>query len=89
MIINKNIIIKGTHHKPILSDVFYNDNQVKKPIVIFAHGYKGYKDWGAWNLVAKAFANSGFVFIKFNFFAQWRDCRATYRFSRFRSFWSQ
>jgi len=63
----KNQVIKGIHNKPILTDVYYNETKTKKPIVIFAHGYKGYKDWGAWNLVAKAFADNGFVFIKFNF----------------------
>jgi len=67
MTILKNILIDGLHQKPILTDVFYKKNNQKKPIVIFAHGYKGYKDWGAWNLVAKAFADNGFVFVKFNF----------------------
>ncbi|MEW7289652.1 alpha/beta hydrolase family protein [Aquimarina sp. 2304DJ70-9] len=67
MTINKNIILKGRHQKPILTDVFYSKNQKRKPIVIFCHGYKGFKDWGAWDLVAEAFANAGFFFMKFNF----------------------
>ena len=37
------------------------------PMIIFCHGYKGYKDWGAWDLVAKEFANNNFFFLKFNF----------------------
>jgi len=67
MKINKNIVLEGKHQKPILVDVFYQANNLPKPIVIFAHGYKGFKDWGAWNLMAKAFADAGFFFIKFNF----------------------
>ncbi len=67
MTILKNNIINGLHKKPILTDIFYHKNHQKKPIVIFAHGYKGYKDWGAWNLVANNFADNGFVFVKFNF----------------------
>ena len=67
MKITKNILLQGKHHKPILTDVFYTENNKQKPIVIFAHGYKGYKDWGCWNLVAEAFANAGFFFLKFNF----------------------
>ncbi len=63
----KNIIIQGQHDKPILIDTFYNKNSTSKPIVIFCHGYKGFKDWGAWDLVAEAFANAGYFFIKFNF----------------------
>ncbi len=65
--INKNIILDGKHQRPILTDVFYLQNQKKKPIFIFCHGYKGFKDWGAWDLVAKACANANFFFVKFNF----------------------
>ena len=63
----KNRILKGKHSKPILTDVFFEETNQQKPIVIFCHGYKGFKDWGAWNLMAKAFADAGFFFIKFNF----------------------
>lgn len=63
----KNFLIKGKHHKPIVTDVCFIENQQPKPIVIFCHGYKGFKDWGAWNLVAKKFAENHFFFIKFNF----------------------
>ena len=37
--------------------------QKKKEITTrdFAHGYKGYKDWGAWNLMAEKFAKNGFI----------------------------
>jgi pimeloyl-ACP methyl ester carboxylesterase len=63
----KNIIIEGKHEKPIVTDVFYNETQQQKKVIVFCHGYKGFKDWGAWNLMAEAFANAGFFFIKFNF----------------------
>ena len=62
-----NISIQGKHSKPILLDVFYNKNKSKKPIIIFCHGYKGFKDWGAWNLMAEQFVENNFCFIKFNF----------------------
>ena len=67
MKIIKNLLIEGKHSKPIVTDVFYEQTNQPKKIVIFCHGYKGFKDWGAWNLMAKAFANAGFFFIKFNF----------------------
>ena len=35
--------------------------------MIFCHGYKGFKDWGAWNLVSEQFLNKGYAFCKFNF----------------------
>lgn len=62
-----NIVLEGKHKKPILVDVFFEETQQPKPIVIFCHGYKGFKDWGAWNIMAETFAKAGFFFIKFNF----------------------
>lgn len=67
MIIKRNIELQGKHQKPILTDLFYEENNRPKPVVIFAHGYKGFKDWGCWNLVAEEFAKNGIFFIKFNF----------------------
>jgi pimeloyl-ACP methyl ester carboxylesterase len=65
--IKKNISINGKHNKPILTDLFFKESNQLKPILIFCHGYKGFKDWGAWNLMAENFANAGFFFVKFNF----------------------
>jgi len=63
-----NIPVKSTHHnKPIVTDVFYLKDNTKKPLVIFCHGYKGFKDWGAWDLAAETFANNNLFFVKFNF----------------------
>jgi len=67
MIIDKNIVIERTNKKPILLDLFYNQENTNQPIVIFCHGYKGFKDWGAWDLMAKAISDKGFCFLKFNF----------------------
>jgi pimeloyl-ACP methyl ester carboxylesterase len=67
MIIDKNSVLQGKHQKPILVDAFYKESKQPKPVIIFCHGYKGFKDWGAWNLMAIAFANAGFFFVKFNF----------------------
>jgi len=59
-----NIPVNSTiHSKPIVTDVFYNQTNYKKPIVIFCHGYKGFKDWGAWNLMAESFANEDLFFV--------------------------
>jgi len=67
MILKNNYIIDGKHQKPILIDTTQVSNKENLPLIIFCHGYKGFKDWGAWNLMAKAFAETGFLFIKFNF----------------------
>ena len=50
-----------------MADVFYKNDGRKKPIVIFSHGYRGFKDWGPFNLIAEQFAEKGLVFVKFSF----------------------
>lgn len=65
--IEKNITIQQQGARGFLADAFYSENSGKLPLVVFAHGYKGYKDWGAWNLMAQKFAEAGFFFVKFNF----------------------
>ena len=35
-------------------------------LVVFVHGYKGFKDWGHWNLVDFEFTYAGYGFAKFN-----------------------
>lgn len=65
--VDKNIIIKNSKSRDFLADAFYSGSEKPLPLVIFAHGYKGYKDWGAFDLMAKKFAEAGFFFVKFNF----------------------
>ncbi|MEN8186308.1 MAG: alpha/beta hydrolase fold domain-containing protein [Bacteroidota bacterium] len=63
----RNVALEGKHKKPIVTDLFYKKDNNSKPVVIFCHGYKGYKDWGAWNLAAERFAQNNIFFVKFNF----------------------
>lgn len=65
--IHKNIPLLGKHNKPIVTDFYFNKNETEKPVIIFCHGYKGYKDWGAWHLMLKRFAEANFFVIAFNF----------------------
>jgi uncharacterized protein len=67
MKIFKNVQIDSREGLPILIDVVQKQTNLPKPIIIFSHGFKSFKDWGTFNLVAKAFAEAGFVFVKFNF----------------------
>ena len=63
----RNIIIEGSHDKPILLDFAYEPTNTLKPVIIFVHGFKGFKDWGHFNLLMDYFVQQGFVFVKFNF----------------------
>jgi len=62
----KNIIISGADGKPITVDIFYKVSN-PQPVIIYAHGFNGFKDWGNFDAIAEQFALAGFVFIKFNF----------------------
>lgn len=67
MISLTNQILHRTDDKPILYDLFYEEHRNALPVIIFCHGYKGFKDWGAWNIMSAAFAKEKFLFLKFNF----------------------
>lgn len=59
-----NKIYVGSENRQSLYDLSVPKDA--KALVIFAHGYKGYKDWGAWGVVQKVFVDAGFGFLKFN-----------------------
>ncbi|MEE2699842.1 MAG: alpha/beta hydrolase [Bacteroidota bacterium] len=62
-----NIIIDGSDNRPILIDVTKLAKTNPKEVIVFSHGFKGFKDWGPFNNIAKEFALRGFAFVKFNF----------------------
>ena len=61
------IQIDGYAGKPILIDVTFKENKYPKKVVVFCHGFKGFKDWGPFNKIATYFAELDIVFVKFNF----------------------
>lgn len=67
MIIRKELSIEGKHSKNILLDFRYQESNTKKPVIIFCHGFKGFKDFACFNLLADFFAMNGYLFLKFNF----------------------
>jgi pimeloyl-ACP methyl ester carboxylesterase len=67
MIRKQNFSVPGAKGRIILIDITFDDALKNAPAVIFAHGFKGFKDWGAHNLVAQYFAERGFRYLKFNF----------------------
>ena len=68
MLIKENIVINGSCKRDILIDTtqFKTYKEVSK-VIIFSHGFKGFKDWGPFNKIAEYFASFGFLFVKFNF----------------------
>lgn len=60
-------LIPGANGRNMLADLTFDNRDKQAPLVIFTHGFKGFKDWGTHNLVAQYFAENGFRFLKFNF----------------------
>ena len=59
--------IPGAKGRNMLMDLTFEENNPKAPLIIFVHGFKGFKDWGTHDLVAAYFAQNGFRYLKFNF----------------------
>ncbi len=58
-------LLNSSHHaRRIAVDARYLPDGQPKPVVVFVHGFKGFKDWGHFNVLADFFARQGFVFVK-------------------------
>lgn len=54
------------HARPFAADARFLPDGQPKPVAVFVHGFKGFKDWGHFNVLADYFARQGFVFVKLN-----------------------
>lgn len=60
-----NLQYTGANGKNALYDIQIPDNY-NGELIVFIHGFMGFKDWGCWNLVQDYFVDKGFAFIKYN-----------------------
>ena len=61
-------IISRDGDLPIAADFHVPEKgAVRLPVLIFLHGFKGFKDWGHFPMVAEYLARSGFAVLRFNF----------------------
>ena len=68
-------IIKGSKDKKILMDITFPTKSNNK-LIIFSHGFKGFKDWGCFNLISKNFAQNGFTFLRSEERRVGKECRS-------------
>ena len=47
--------------------IYYPEQRENAQILLFAHGFKGFKDWGHFPLVQEYFAEQGIITVAFNF----------------------
>ncbi|MFD2873575.1 alpha/beta hydrolase family protein [Mucilaginibacter ximonensis] len=67
MIKQETFTLPGSKDRAMLMDLTYDSRHKTAPLIIFVHGFKGFKDWGTHDLVARYFAQNGFRYLKFNF----------------------
>jgi dienelactone hydrolase len=60
------LLTDARHGRPFEADATYRADGQPKAVVVFVHGFKGFKDWGHFPLLANYFAEQGFVFVKLN-----------------------
>ena len=61
----KNEHFLGAANKQSLIDLVIPEDFNGK-MILFIHGFMGYKDWGAWNLMQDFYTSKGFGFCKYN-----------------------
>lgn len=64
---SKPLILYNAFGDRITADVHFVEKFLPAPVVVYSHGFLGFKDWGFVPYVAEKFAESGFVFVRFNF----------------------
>ena len=67
MICTESYTLPGARGRIMLMDLTYDDVTSYAPLIVMAHGFKGFKDWGSHHLIARYFARNGYRFLKFNF----------------------
>jgi pimeloyl-ACP methyl ester carboxylesterase len=61
------IQIEGADGKPITLDISMPKSRDATSLLIFCHGFKGFKDWGHFNWMADQMSENGLAVLKFNF----------------------
>ncbi len=66
-IIKNEFTLHSSHNqRPFLCDGRIKEGITNAPTIIFVHGFKGFKDWGHFNLVADWYASKGYAVFKLN-----------------------
>ncbi|HLU88093.1 MAG TPA: alpha/beta hydrolase [Taishania sp.] len=60
-----NLVYTGYTNREGLYDLFESEMH-SDVLTVFVHGYMGYKDWGAWNLMCEELAFRGYTVAKLN-----------------------
>jgi dienelactone hydrolase len=65
--IYQEFVLYSREGEKLRSDIRYEADGIKKPVILFLHGFKGFKDWGPFPTIRERLASKGFISVAFNF----------------------
>lgn len=65
--IRKNISITNSDSEIIRAEIYHNNAVKDAPVIIICHGFKGFKNWAFFPVLAEALAQSSYIALTFNF----------------------
>lgn len=63
----REFILKKNIEYPIYGDLRIPESSGEKPLAVFCHGFKGFKNWGGWQYAMDNICDAGFSVIALNF----------------------
>lgn len=66
-ILHNSFQIPGARGAIICGDLRFPEGERDLPVIVFCHGFKGFKDWGGWPYMAEELARKRFAVLTFNF----------------------
>jgi dienelactone hydrolase len=65
--IHKNFSITNSTSELIRAEIYYRNSAKNAPVIIICHGFKGFKNWAFFPVLADYFAQADYVAVTFNF----------------------
>src|SRR6185295_15752284 len=71
---HERFVLLSSEGQKLRCDLRYSENKDSpsfsrrgQGVVVFLHGFKGFKDWGPWPTLMEQLAEEGFITLAFNF----------------------
>jgi dienelactone hydrolase len=65
--VHRNFSITNGYTETIRAEIHYREGIKEAPIIVICHGFKGFKNWAFFPVLAESLAYAGYVTLTFNF----------------------
>jgi predicted alpha/beta-fold hydrolase len=65
--IRKNISVKNSDSEIIRAEIYHRNAIKDAPVIIICHGFKGFKNWAFFPILAESLAEADYIALTFNF----------------------